>query len=102
LTAAGARCIAIPLTATGLALDAVITQIGEDGIHDLWIEAGGKCFAAFAGASLLQRAIIYVGSIWIGEGKSAFPDGFSLDSLQSSNMRWLQFGKDVMCEINVD
>jgi diaminohydroxyphosphoribosylaminopyrimidine deaminase / 5-amino-6-(5-phosphoribosylamino)uracil reductase len=102
LTKAGARCIAVPLGVKGLALEPVIKQIGEDGVHDVWIEAGGKCFAAFSTQGLLQRAIIYIGSTWIGEGKSAFEDGFSLDSLQSSNLRWLQFGRDVMCEINLD
>jgi diaminohydroxyphosphoribosylaminopyrimidine deaminase / 5-amino-6-(5-phosphoribosylamino)uracil reductase len=102
LTAAGARCIPVTKTATGLSLPEVIKFIGEDGIHDLWVEAGGACFAAFAKAQLLRRAIIYIGSKWIGEGKAAFEDNFSLDLLQSSDVRWLQFGKDVMCEINLD
>ncbi|MES2217717.1 MAG: bifunctional diaminohydroxyphosphoribosylaminopyrimidine deaminase/5-amino-6-(5-phosphoribosylamino)uracil reductase RibD [Pseudomonadota bacterium] len=102
LTAAGARCIAVAHTSKGLALDQVIQRIGEDGTHDLWIEAGGKCFAAFSTERLLQRAIIYIGTTWIGDGTSAFEDSFTLDSLQSSNLRWLQFGKDVMCEINLD
>ncbi len=41
-------------------LNKVLQQIGEDGIHDLWIEAGGKCFSAFVQAGLVQRAFIYV------------------------------------------
>jgi diaminohydroxyphosphoribosylaminopyrimidine deaminase/5-amino-6-(5-phosphoribosylamino)uracil reductase len=102
LTKAGARCIPVPHTADGLALENVISNIGADGVHDLWIEAGGKCFAAFTTMRLLQRAIIYIGSTWIGEGKTAFADDFSFKLLHSGNLRWLQFGRDVMCEINLD
>jgi diaminohydroxyphosphoribosylaminopyrimidine deaminase/5-amino-6-(5-phosphoribosylamino)uracil reductase len=102
LTEIGARCTAVDHHANGLDLAQVIEHIGEDGIHDLWIEAGGKCFAAFSSQRLLQRAIIYIGSTWIGNGKSAFDDNFSFNALQSSNLRWLQFGRDVMCEINLD
>jgi diaminohydroxyphosphoribosylaminopyrimidine deaminase/5-amino-6-(5-phosphoribosylamino)uracil reductase len=99
---AGARCIPIDETPSGLDLDQVIDTIGADGMHDLWIEAGGKCFSAFANQKLLQRAFLYIGSTWVGEGKTAFDDTFSFDLLRSSNMRWMQFGKDVMCEIQLD
>ena len=102
LTVAGARCIPVSKVANALSLPEIMTFIGEDGVHDLWVEAGGICFAAFAKAQLLSRAIIYIGSKWIGEGKTAFDDSFSLDLLQSSDVRWVQFGKDVMCEINLN
>ena len=44
----GIRCIAINKNEYGLDLKQAIQQIGQDGIHDLWVEAGGKCFAALA------------------------------------------------------
>ena len=101
LTAAGVRCVAVPRDTSGLHLATVLSIIGADGTHALWVEAGGKCFAALTRAQLLQRAIIYLGAIWLGEGTTAFAADFSLQELTSHPMRWMQFGKDALCEINL-
>jgi diaminohydroxyphosphoribosylaminopyrimidine deaminase/5-amino-6-(5-phosphoribosylamino)uracil reductase len=101
LQANGARCISVDTEAGKLNLNQVIDAIGRDGIHDLWIEAGGECFAAFAQQQLLHKAFIYVGSRWVGDGKAAFDNKFVLDLFNTSQVRWLQFGRDVLCEIQL-
>jgi diaminohydroxyphosphoribosylaminopyrimidine deaminase/5-amino-6-(5-phosphoribosylamino)uracil reductase len=51
----------------------ILKQIGQDGIMDLWIEAGGKSFQSFVQNNLLQHAFIYVAPIWLGGNtQSAF------------------------------
>lgn len=61
------RFIPIKTNNNGLDLLEIVKQIGQDGIVDLWIEAGGKSFQSFVQNSLLQRAFIYVAPQWLGE-----------------------------------
>lgn len=61
------RFIPIKSDNNGLNLLEILKQIGQDGIIDLWIEAGGKSFQSFIQNSLLQRAFIYVAPLWLGE-----------------------------------
>ncbi len=98
LAAEGATCVAMKSNQHGLDLNQVISHIGQDGIHDLWIEAGGKCFSAFLREKLLKKAYIYIAPKWIGEGQMAFLPEFNLD-LQSQPLTWQQVGEDVMCEV---
>ncbi len=92
------RCIELESTVHGLNLQQAIALIGQDGIHDLWIEAGGKCFASLVHDKLLQRAYIYISLRWLKHGKIAFPMGIALDKM-SQNITWRQFGNDVLCDI---
>lgn len=96
--ARGVRCIGVDEN-KGLSLEQIVRIIGEDGIHDLWIEAGGTCFGEFLRRQLLNRGLIYVAPHWVDEGKVAFSPGFQFD-LQSEQIKWRQIGKDVLCEIN--
>ncbi len=94
----GVRCIELASAAEGLNLQQAIASIGQDGIQDLWIEAGGKCFSSFIRHKLLQRAYIYISLQWLNHGKIAFPIGIELDEM-SQKITWRQFGNDVMCHI---
>lgn len=94
----GLRCIAVDENQQGLDLCAIVDLIGTDGIHDLWVEAGGKCFSSFVKNNLLQRALVYVAPCWLGEGVSAFDKELSLCS-NNAQTCWQQVGSDVMLEI---
>ena len=61
------RFIPIKSDNNGLDLLEIVKQIGQDGIIDLWLEAGGKIFQSFVQNCLLQRAFIYVAPQWLGE-----------------------------------
>lgn len=61
------RFIPIKSDNNGLDLLEIVKQIGQDGIIDLWLEAGGKSFQSFVKNCLLQRAFIYVAPQWLGE-----------------------------------
>jgi diaminohydroxyphosphoribosylaminopyrimidine deaminase / 5-amino-6-(5-phosphoribosylamino)uracil reductase len=61
------RCFPLPTYAGGFNLVELLRQIGKAGYHDLWVEAGGLCFQAFAQEQLLQRAFIYVAPRWLGQ-----------------------------------
>jgi diaminohydroxyphosphoribosylaminopyrimidine deaminase/5-amino-6-(5-phosphoribosylamino)uracil reductase len=94
----GVRCISIDTHEYGLDLKKVIESIGQDGIHDLWVEAGGQCFAALTRQKLIQRAFIYLAPRWLGDGQAAFEKTFSFD-FSTAQIHWKQVGKDALCEI---
>jgi diaminohydroxyphosphoribosylaminopyrimidine deaminase / 5-amino-6-(5-phosphoribosylamino)uracil reductase len=83
------RLIPIDANEQGLNLLDVLKQIGLDGCHDLWLEAGGYAFQAFAQRQLLQRAFIYVAPQWLGQAaQTAFtnPEILTLARYQSPQL----------------
>lgn len=98
LEALGARCLPVETSQKGLNLVQVVELIGKDGIHDLWVEAGGECFTAFTQESLFQRSLIYIAPWAVGEGIPAFP---ALVDFRHRKIHWQQYGQDVLCEIRM-
>lgn len=94
----GVRCVEMPPVSTGLDLAAILDFIAQvDGQHDLWVEAGGRCFAAFNHAQLLQRALVYIAPICLGSmAQSAL-----LENGIGKNLKWYQWLNqmpDIICE----
>jgi diaminohydroxyphosphoribosylaminopyrimidine deaminase/5-amino-6-(5-phosphoribosylamino)uracil reductase len=81
----------------GLDLQQIIQQIGADGVHDLWIEAGGKCFASFWQQQLLQRALIYLSPKWLGQGLAAFDTPIDFSKAQS--ISYHQIGNECVLDL---
>ncbi|OGT29882.1 MAG: riboflavin biosynthesis protein RibD [Gammaproteobacteria bacterium RIFCSPHIGHO2_12_FULL_35_23] len=55
----GIRCHAIETSNNLLDLAAIISQMGDNGIHDLWVEVGSHVFNSFLKAKLANRVLIY-------------------------------------------
>lgn len=99
-TQQGVRCHTIECTLEGLNLAEVIAQIGRDGAHDLWIEAGGRCFEAFANENLLQRAFIYLAPKWLGtDAQTAFANSTDVFTT-ARQQQWQILGADAVCELS--
>ncbi|MCA0402865.1 MAG: bifunctional diaminohydroxyphosphoribosylaminopyrimidine deaminase/5-amino-6-(5-phosphoribosylamino)uracil reductase RibD [Proteobacteria bacterium] len=68
-----------PTNKNYLDLDFVIKQLGEEGYHDVFVEAGGHLFASLHRENLVQRSFIYLTPHILGiDAISAFPSDFSL------------------------
>lgn len=82
-----------------LSWEEILGQVGEEGIHDLWVEAGGKCFQSLAIGGWLGRAFLYVAPKWLGPAaQNAFdgsPDLFG----RTREVRWSSLGEDSLCEL---
>lgn len=89
------RCIPIAANQDKLNLTAMIEQIGKDGVHDLWIEAGGTFFSECVKQNILQKMLIYVAPRWLGVGQNAFSPSFSFD-FSNKTITWQQVGNDVV------
>jgi diaminohydroxyphosphoribosylaminopyrimidine deaminase / 5-amino-6-(5-phosphoribosylamino)uracil reductase len=95
------RCVSVTADSEGLDLPAVLAVIGADGCHDLWVEAGSRCFQAFLTKRLAQRAYLYVAPKILGEtAKSGFEQPF--DFLASAtHIAWQAYGADVVAQIEL-
>lgn len=98
LTSLGIRCVPINQDKYGLSLQEIILQIGADGIHDLWVEVGGKCLSSFINEQQLQKLILYIAPKWIDNGQNAFEDKIGYD-FQNKTIVWRQYDNDLAGEI---
>lgn len=97
LSALGARLLAVDLVEEQLNLCKIIDQIGEDGMHDLWVEAGSRCFNSFVANRLANRALIYIAPWVLGDGVLGF--SWNMD-FRAARVNWQKFDQDVLCEIH--
>lgn len=89
------RCVAVEQEDSKLNLQQILKIIGQDGVHDLWLEAGGQCFQSLLLQGLLYRAIIYIAPRWLDDTmQSAFNTG--LDLTQFGSIHWEGVGEDVV------
>lgn len=93
------RCIPITARSNNLALSEIIEFIGKDGVHDLWVEAGGQLFTNLVSEKLLQRAFIYIAPRSLGKkAQTAFEQEFTLLD-EKSHCHWFGLGQDAVCQI---
>ncbi len=93
------RYVPVPRVKNGLDLNAILKIIGEDGVHDLWVEAGGRCFEAFLRERLLNRALIYTAPMILGnEAMPAFQEKWDITE-NAKTIGWRVYGGDVVCDV---
>lgn len=97
----GAYCVPILGKNDRLFLPHVLDHLGKEGIHDLWVEAGGTCFQSFLSESLLHRALIYIAPKTLGSEAVAAFSGIANLFEGMSKVTWQQMGQDVLCEIQL-
>lgn len=94
------RCVPIQKDKNGMRLKDVIKTIGEDGIHDLWVESGGRCFQSLVEQRLLNRALIYLAPKILGpQAKPAFNESLALLN-GAKVVEWESYGEDAVCRLD--
>ncbi len=82
----------------GLNLFEVLTLIGDDGVHDCWVEAGARCFEAFLNQQLINRGLLYVAPKILGsEAMNSFKAAF--DFSEHGSVSWRFMGGDAICDV---
>jgi len=83
-----------------LDLETVLSHIGQDGKHELWVEAGGELFRQLHQEKLVKRTLIYTCPVWVGsQGTPAFSSSQVpfLNEVQTN--QWQSLGQDGLLEI---
>lgn len=75
------RCIPVDVKVYGLSWDSIMKQIAEDGMYQLWVEAGARCFESLALSNNLHEAVFYVSPKILGS--DAYPAFHRKDLLVS-------------------
>ncbi len=92
--------VPMPSHAEHLDLLKIMQHVAQAGIHDLWVEAGGRLIHSLHSAGLLNRAIIVIAAKWFGpEALKAFD---SDPGLLYGTPTWRIIEQDALCEINYD
>lgn len=98
LTNAGIQVLPFTTEEGHFNLEQVIGYVGEEGAHDLWIEAGGTLIQHLIKKRLLNRLLFYIAPKTLGSNAlSAFSESFNLR--HAKNIKWQQLGDDVLCDI---
>lgn len=96
----GLECIALPEADYGLAWEAVLDQIGQDGVHDLWLEAGGRCFQSAHINNVVQKSYLYIAKKALGDqALNAFAGDFDVISM-ASHVKCQLLGQDKVYELD--
>jgi diaminohydroxyphosphoribosylaminopyrimidine deaminase/5-amino-6-(5-phosphoribosylamino)uracil reductase len=73
LESQGIDCVPIDIKQNKINPASILKYLGQAGIQDLFIEAGGICFETWICQKKVQRAFVYVAPKWLGpEAQSAF------------------------------
>lgn len=90
------RYEAIPSDKTGLDLSAIIANIGEQGVHDLWVEAGGRLFTALHDLGLVQRTYLYLVPEVLGPDATSCYHTRQKFAKEGVLVRWLSAGDNMI------
>ena len=94
----GVRCELVATKQGGLDLHAVLKLIGEEGVHDLWVEAGAYCFNALYAHGLIHRLLLYIAPCRLGEHALPLLASGLVSNGQAVDMLSYQHGKDAVFE----
>lgn len=95
----GVHCVVMPEKAGSLDLSAILDHLGQLGLHDIWVEAGPRCFNAFVQEGLAQSAYLYLAPIRLGvKAIPAFTPQNDLFRLAKS-YHWFPAGRDCFCTL---
>lgn len=93
------ECVPIPSVNGGLSLTECLSWLGEQGCHQIWVEAGGRCFQGFFNTRLINRAFLYWSSQRLGDtAQAAFTEPFDILA-QNAEVQWQALGEDWVCEL---
>ncbi len=97
----GIRFISIEEQNNQLDLGQTMQIIGSDGVHDLWVEAGGRLLKSLMETKLVHKLIVYCAPKWLGnQAQSAFNEGI-LSFDQFSRKQWHFVGDEAVLEMSL-
>jgi diaminohydroxyphosphoribosylaminopyrimidine deaminase/5-amino-6-(5-phosphoribosylamino)uracil reductase len=84
-----------------LDLEIILQHIGKDGVHDLWVEAGGILLESLMAAGSVHNLQVYCAPKWLGStAQSAFQET-ALSFEHFTHKQWHPVGDEAICEMTL-
>jgi diaminohydroxyphosphoribosylaminopyrimidine deaminase / 5-amino-6-(5-phosphoribosylamino)uracil reductase len=96
----GATCVPVSCANGYLDWCGIMGYIGQQGVHDLWVEAGGTCLNTLMAEQRLARLWLYYGARVLGDDALAGLKQTSDTPWQHADRRWHDVGGEGVCELN--
>ena len=94
-----AQHVAINTNGNKLDLLEILKYLGQQGYHDVWVEAGGKLFTSLMKQQLVQRLYLYISPCWLADSSiDAYIDSKDIGLSEALNVQWQQKGQDVLAK----
>ena len=82
-----------------LDVETILQHIGKDGVHDLWVEAGGILLESLMAAGSVDNLQVYCAPKWLGPtAQSAFQER-ALSFEHFTHKQWHPVGDEAICEM---
>lgn len=83
-----------------LNLDQIISHLGAQGYHDVWVEAGGKLASSLLKEKLINRMYVYVCGQWLPHDSiDAYVGIEHINETNFKSLTWQKVGKDMVAQI---
>lgn len=99
LVNSGVRCEKVSSSQGLIDIGIMLSLLGRDGVHELWVESGGEFFESLLMGGFLNEALIYLGAKLAIQGKKAF---FREDEWPCiyDQVSWSDLGGDVLLKLS--
>lgn len=89
----------VPVQGGRLKWESILKCIGQEGVHDLWVEAGGRVFESMVREGYVHKAYWYVSPQSLGAGAYPGPQSFASLFERARSVHWSQAGADSICSV---
>lgn len=94
------ECIPIKSEDDKLNIEQIIEEIGQRGVHDLWVEAGGKLLQSLLEKQMVHRCYIYVAAKLLGQQAHPAFHAQSDFLATAKKVQWQVFEDNVICQLD--
>ena len=100
LESLGVQFIDVQKNQYGLNLMQILKKIGEEGMHDLWVESGSQLFQSLWLQKLLHRAFIYIAPKVFGNGPVIGLTEEMDFAKDAHDIHWEAIGQNLVCQLD--
>lgn len=93
------NCVAVPYDQQGLDLTVVLEDLGQRGLHDIWVEVGARAFDSFCQNKIANEVILYRSRKILGQLAQAAP--LSSHQWMQQSLHWQTLGEDEVARLTL-
>jgi riboflavin-specific deaminase-like protein len=102
-TGVDGRHLCLPREGDGLSLSALVSALGDRGLHALFVEGGGVTVSRWMEAGLLDRLQVAIAPVLVGSGRQGLqlPPAASMQACRRPACRVYRMGEDLLWDFDL-